>query len=1537
MLVKLVRNNKIKKFILPEKVLGSYWLTDIDKNGKEKNLINIEAIQGEWVIKSDFETKIITSGGTIESTELEYSKFYFLKIGSEKEFFYIYCTEVYDNSFEFFELKEFNEIYIGSDDKNHIKYQSGYFDEVFAKIFKLNNNVVIEDSKSRYGVYVNSKKIKSSHILEYGDNIFLMGLTIIYMKDFILINNNNGTLKVKEETLMLFKREVTPDTIEENENIEILDFYQDEDYFLQSPRFITTQDKKRVIIDAPPQKQEDQDVPVIFTIGPMLTMAATSAVTLFSTLSNISSGKSDLSAALPSLIISVSMLATVIIWPSLMKGYQKKQKEKREKERQEKYSYYLQTKKKECVLIINEQKATLNENNIPLIECQNIIMQKKRKLWERKVEHEDFLSVRIGIGKVPINAEIQSPSEHFTMDDDNLRKELDSLVDSVSTVFEVPITFSFTKRNNLVITGTLDLRNRFLNNIILQIIASHSFEDVKLVFLTEDEENKYDMFKMLPHIWDDEKKVRFFASKSEDMTELSFYLESVYNSRKYKDESTKSENTNADYRSYSPFFILITDNIKKVRNLEIINKILSDKKNFGFSLIILNDGLSNLPDECSNFAFLDTSKSAIVQNELNSSNQEHFFMDMDEGIKIKDCILKLANVPIKFIKREDKLPSVISFLEMYNVGKVEQLNVINRWRLSDPTKSLSAPIGVHKDGELFKIDLHEKIHGPHGLIAGMTGSGKSELIISYILSMAINYHPEEVQFALIDYKGGGLTGAFEKREQGIKLPHLVGTITNLDTTELNRSLASIQSELRRRQVLFNEARDKLGESTIDIYKYQRLYREGKVDEPVSHLIIISDEFAELKKEQGDFMQQLITTARIGRSLGVHLILATQKPSGIVDDQIWSNSKFRISLKVQEKSDSMDVIKVPDAASLKLAGRFYLQVGYNDYFALGQAAWAGAQYFPTDKNKKKVDKSLTFIDDLGNIIKSENIERTNTLVSQGEEVTNIVNYLSNIPTNEFKINKLWLDRIPNFIYVLDLKEKYKYKKESFIINPLIGEYDNPNNQKQHLLTLNLTNNGNVLIYGSSGSGKELLLTTIIFSSIISYSVDEVNFYIIDFGAEMLRMFNNAPHVGDIILNSDDEKITNIFKKLMTEMNIRKKEFLDFNGDYLLYCKSSGKTKPLIVLIINNFDAFNESHEEYSDLIATLAREGVRYGIRIIITTSGANSIRYRISQNFSQQLVLQFNEKSDYTSILGNTGGIYPSKSKGRGIVKLNDVVYEFQTAYPYVWENINDYIRIICDRLGENNNKNVEKVKILPQIVNYEVIKNDIKDLTSLPVGIYKNTLENAIYNFKDKVLNLISSEDIEHLNAFVKSLLNELVLINNTNLIIIDTENLGFVSNNENVIYYKENYDNAFIKIEELINKESIEANLIVIIGFEIFRNSISSDNVSKLESLIQKAHQSKNTSFIITDLITSVKKYEYEPYYRGYISNNNGIWIGNGIIDQFILKITSYHKELREEIGKNFGYIVEKGQPKLIKLINISSEEVKKDEPASVEVLEF
>ena len=208
------------------------------------------------------------------------------------------------------------------------------------------------------------------------------------------------------------------------------------------------------------------------------------------------------------------------------------------------------------------------------------------------------------------------------------------------------------------------------------------------------------------------------------------------------------------------------------------------------------------------------------------------------------------------------LPSSLGFLEMFEAGNVSQLNIASRWAGADASRTLQAPVGVDAQGEPAVLNLHERVHGPHGLIAGTTGSGKSEFIITYVLSLAVCYPPDQVAFVLIDYKGGGLAGAFDNDR--FRLPHLAGTITNLDGAAISRSLVSIKSELKRRQAVLAAAREKTGEATMDIYKYISYYLRGALTEPLPHLFLIADEFAELKDQQPEFMDELMSAARIGR-------------------------------------------------------------------------------------------------------------------------------------------------------------------------------------------------------------------------------------------------------------------------------------------------------------------------------------------------------------------------------------------------------------------------------------------------------------------------------------------------------------------------------------------------------------------------------------------------------------------------------------------------------------------------------------------------
>ncbi len=1530
-IIRLIKKTKIYNFSLPTKVTGNYWVTDDDRSGNNRNLINVEAEDGKWKIKSDFETKIMSGNKEIEYAYLTENSLYFLKINTDNEFVILYCSPSFDKKENKLLVLREGDILIGNDAHAHINYNNSLVSKQHAKLSFQNGLWTIEDLNSKYGTYVNNIAITKTK-LDYGDIVFIMGLKIVIMKDHIIVNYLEDKIKYDNNTFSIMNSPIQRQTKEDNIDEEGIEFYSENDYFFRSPRFKSKIESVDIIVEDPPQPEKQDEMPTIYIVGPMLTMAMSSVAFGYTSLSGVINGTQELSSAMPTLIMSLAMILSMLLWPMLSKKYQKKQIEKREKLRQDKYREYLEKKHQEIIAQMKVQRQILIDNYLPLDVVRTIIDNKKRNLWEREIKQEDFLDLRLGIGSTELVGNIKFPEQKFMLEEDNLRDLVYKVASESRMLVDVPISLSFVKNYVSAIIGEGKQKQKFIEGLILQMIAFHSYEDLKIVLFTNRKNSAlWDYLKILPHCWNNDKSIRFFATNIDEMKELSLYLEKEFQHRSRNSTQNGIRIEDKNYLNFAPYYIIITDDYKMVRDLEIIKDVEAQEINYGFSLAIISPRLTNLPNECRTFISIGDQKSGIFENELVSNKQKEFIADYDSTLDIYKYCKKLANIPIDIVKEEKNIPSIVSFLEMYNVGMIEQLNILNRWKTNDPTKSLQVPIGLDKNGEQFKLDLHEKFYGPHGLIAGMTGSGKSELIISYILSMAVNFTPYEVSFVLIDYKGGGLAGVFLNKENGTKLPHIAGSITNLDTIEMNRALSSIQSELRRRQRKFNEARDNLNESTIDIYKYQRLFREGKVKEPISHLFIISDEFAELKAQQPDFMDQLISTARIGRSLGVHLILATQKPSGVVDDQIWSNSKFKICLKVQDQSDSMDMIKCPDAAALKNPGRFYLQVGYNELFALGQSAWAGAQYYPTDKRKKKVDTAVDFIDNVGTVIKSFDSEANAIQVkSEGEELPNIINYIEKVANEEnISIPQLWLDRIPNIIYIEDLKKKYNYQQKEDEIELVIGEYDDPDNQRQGILTLALSEVGNTIIFGSSGSGKELLLSSILYSAITSYNPEEINFYIIDLGAETLKMFEKAPQIGAVLNSNDIEKIENLFKMMNSIMDERKKIFADYNGSFKFYNEHSNKKVPLITIIINNYDVFTESYDYEEDFIQ-LSREGEKYGIVFIIAANSTNAVRYRIRQNFKQNLVLQFNDSSDYSDVLQARTKKEPSKSLGRGLVEL-DSIYEFQTAYAYHEECMSEFIKVVSQRLRKICKTYAVKIPVLPDEVTIENVEEKIGDLSTLPIGIKKDNLDIATFDFSEDSISLISANDVSSYKTFFIQLIKLFSKIPYQNVVVIDA-NKTLTSEDITRNYINTKFDsiaeviiNNFAKEKELYENNNDNEEILndfskttyLIFGIANFFSKISEEHKKSITNVLLNNKEIDVDHFVIIENAEKLKSFTYDDWYKNSIDSSQGIWLGNGISDQYVIKLGTAPRELREEIPDNFGYIVKNGKASLVKLV--------------------
>ena len=1519
MRVSIIKENKIQNIILPESIEGSFWIADTDSNGIERNLMSIEAGGDHWDLISNKKVYCIENDIIQSKTNLQYGHFYSIKNDMEQTNFLLYCSPT-TTQYNYYDVTNILDtgLIIGSNAGAFVKYP--LLQDYPCVLKRENNKVYVIDNNCADGIYVNDARIRNYKEIKSGDVIFILGLKIMYIFledvngniiDYLGVNNlNSDNILVNQMPVALRTPLASSfDDIEEEVEYPI---YDEKEYFYKIPRFVKTIEKLEMNIDAPPAKQSESTTPLFLTMGPMITMSMMSVMSFYNVINGINSGQRTVSQSVPQLITSGAMILSVLLWPNLTRLYEKRRKKKYEKERQEKYSAYIDEKRQEIIKAKKEQSEILLKGNPPIEDVVGFILNKDLALWQRRLQDPDYLQVNLGLGTYDMQIDINYPEEHFTMTEDNLKKIVETLGSEPKLLENVPLVYSFIKHFVGGVIGNKEVTAEYVRRIILQLLAFQSYDNLKIVVMTDNEnEYKWQFLKTVPHNFSNDKDIRFFATNIDENKELSYYLDKVF---AYNSEFA---NEGTDVEKFKQTYIVVTDCFKKIRDLDFIKNILESKYYCGFSLLIVDNKMTHLPDQCSVYMDINEELGDYYDNE-DFKEVIKFKVNIKGDINYEDCIYNLANIPIEIENvTEGNIPTKLGFLEMYGVGKIEQLNILNRWKLNDPTKSLRAPLGLDKQESIIYLDLHEKYHGPHGLIAGTTGSGKSETIITYILSMAANYSPNEVAFILIDYKGGGLAGAFENKKNNIRLPHLAGTITNLDKNEMNRTLVSIQSELTRRQTVFNEARDNLGESTIDIYKYQRFFREGKLTEPMPHLFIISDEFAELKAQQPEFMENLISAARIGRSLGVHLILATQKPSGVVNDQIWSNTKFRVCLKVATAADSSEMLKCPDAASIKNAGRFYLQVGSNEIFVLGQSGYCGTPYVPSDIVKKEYDRSINFIDTLGNVIKSmdKEVEVVNQKEDLGDELSNMLKHITaSAKKLGVKANNLWLDAIPAEIMLDDVINKYNFKSD--MVTAVIGEYDDPSSQKQGILTLPINQDANTMVYGLSGNNREMFLRTFMYSICKNYSSDDINFYIFDFGSESFRIFSKLPHVGDIVFASEPDKVDKLIKMINGEVLERKKDFADYNGDYYNYIKNSGNKVPKIIIVINNYESFKEMYSAYDEILTMIAREGARYGIHFIISNSNTSGIISRFLKNFPNAYVLDMNSKDEYVGILGKIGNVYPADFQGRGLFK-KELAYEYQVAKICDEDSIIEFIKNEGLDLAKTNSK-AKGVPVLPDVVKFDLLKDENIDLKTMPIGMEKDSLDIYKYNFKADKGAIISANEISSCKGFIKSLLKAFNKMNNIVTVLVDlkgeAEDIKSYANS----YCNKDFDDFFDKIlkyyEEKI-KDSDFNVLFFLIGAEKFGETINKENQKRLIDFVK---QNNNCLNILIDDAASFKKVAFDAWYKDLVNNQNGIWIGNGASSQSVIKTSEYGKKFNIKIKNDFAWLFKNGEGILVKLIS-------------------
>ena len=1013
-------------------------------------------------------------------------------------------------------------------------------------------------------------------------------------------------------------------------------------YFKQSPRLRESLPNDQIELQPPPSIGGKPNISWLnVLLMPALTVCVMLAVCFFVT------------GVMTMLYFSVPMTLIGAVMSVVRYKSEKKRYLATEHLRFEKYDEYLAEQEDFIGNQVKEQRRVLNSENPSVVQCLRMALDTDRTIWSRRRRDADFMTLRVGSGTIPASISIKAPKQMLSLEVDKLAQQPSQIAEKYSMVDNCPILLDLGRQPTCGIIGDRSACIAIGKNLVVQAATHHSYNDLRIIVICdEDERETWSFCRWLPHLFDDTRSVRYFADSQKQAAKLLGYFDDVLAQRSL-------ENRSKDHyvsTTHSPYYLFICASATLVGSHPIMKHLTSNNRDLGAGAVFLFDTLGDLPKDCNHIVDLTGRVHEVYEKDTASSRQT-FVKDAASFEQYDAFARALAPLRVDLTDKGGVLPTNVSFLQGYGAKTPQMLDLSKNWANAFPEQGMAVPIGIKRDGSAFMFDIHEKHSGPHGLVAGMTGSGKSEMVQSWILSMAVRYPPSAVSFVLIDFKGTGLLLPFKN------LPHLAGTISDLDTN-IGRNLIALENELTRRKALLDRYQ------VSNISAYLKLVRQGKATESLPYLFIVIDEFAEFKVRFPDFMQAVNRVFAIGRTLGVHMILLTQKPANIVDDKMSANTRFRWCLKVANSTDSRDMLHHTDAAKITNPGRAFVQVGEDEIFEEIQSYWSGAPYNPYRDLTLQRSTKVTVVDYYGNRVCYEP-EKTTGYRAEKNEIDVVVDYIDSFArqNNVDRAKAIWTSTLPSHLSLNDLLnhgfDGERWSDTEGTLRPIIGLLDDPRSQSQYPYYIDFAADGHLAIYGAPGSGKTTLLHTTILSLALSYSPSKVNLYMMDFGGGSLTLFSGLPHVGGIAVGGrDDEKIRKLAELISNELDQRK-NLLSKHGliNISSYCEATGNALPFIVLLLDNFAPVLDLYPDLDNFFQTLVRDGGGCGIYFVATASGLNALGYRVSQNMKAAIALRMPDKHDYATIVGKTNGLEPEDRPGRGLVR-NSPPLELQVALP---------------------------------------------------------------------------------------------------------------------------------------------------------------------------------------------------------------------------------------------------------------------------------
>ncbi|WP_427892981.1 type VII secretion protein EccCa [Kribbella sp. GL6] len=1035
---------------------------------------------------------------------------------------------------------------------------------------------------------------------------------------------------------------------------------------------------------------------------------------------------------------------------------------KQRKDQRTRYLDYLERLRDEFSVQERTARTEALELNPPpdaLLDCVSDVS----RLWERRRTDSDFLQPRCGSGRVPVvpavvgqSGSAMEPPDQFMM------AEANSLVRRFTLIPDMPLTVPLDHVGNVSIVGDREGVVRVARSLLAQTAVWHAPEDVIIAAAYPPQAlPDWQWMSWLPHVQDPDRKTgpTPFRRIAESPAELSQLLAGDLGERvQWATESRRGSVAFDDRRRLTQRMLVLHDTYGDV-SAEVRPQADDSLMPGELGVTVLHLVADRVQEPSSVTMRITVYGDDVRVEDLRgqvpmaaSGQVDRFDAALAEGIARELAPLRLSAESLDDEAQLDK----VDFMGLLNITDVARLDFHQLWQPRTDRAFLRVPLGMDETGGTTLVDLKESAQlgmGPHGLIIGATGSGKSEVLRTMVTALLATHPPEDLALVLVDFKGGATFAPFDG------VPHVAGIITNLqdDASMIERAYASLAGEVQRRQQVLKDAGN-----IANITDY-RLYRSQRPEmAPLPHLFVIIDEFGELLNQRPDFIDLFLSIGRIGRSIGVHLLLSSQRIESGALRGLDTYLSYRLGLRTFSEEESRTVLDTTDAFHLPpLPGYGYLKVDTSIYQRF-KAAYVSGPYAPPaedvadDEGENVRPHEIPVYQERPDDLSGANaLEPAATERTTGPTVLNV--FVDQVRKAAPSILQIWLPPLPAACTLDGIAGRADFVSDRGLqltvetprMMPPLGVVDDPRNQRQNVFRLDLTRaGGHVAFVGGPQSGKTTALRTVVTSLAHTHTPLEVAIYALDLAGGGMQALEQLPHVGGVALRTDRERIRRTVEEIRTMIDQRERIFRNHGIDTMDALRAdhaAGRIPELptadVVLVVDNYGAIRTTFDDLDEPLSDILQRGSSYGVHVVAAMMRWNDIRMQNQALFGTMLELRLNDPTDSNidrrlqEVLRRAGG-------GRALLPGSKLF--LQIALPRVDgvasdENLAEVLEAQAVSARSTwQGQRAPQIRILPLQLPRADVADEVREPAVVPVGVDERALSSVYVDLAGRDSNLV-------------------------------------------------------------------------------------------------------------------------------------------------------------------------------------------------------